>query len=369
MSGANRPLPLVALAALALLAALWAGLIRMGWALPPLQPAWIAEHGPLMVAGFVGTLVSLERALALAAVARSRLPYAAPLLTGLGAAVLLLGLPEAVGRGLIALGSLALVDIFIAIIRRQPNWPHGVMGAGALVWLVGNLLWLVGRPIYQAVPWWLAFLVLTIAGERLELARVRAMSRAALASLLACLALVTAGLIVSLAALPAGIRLSGLGLLGLGAWLLTFDLARRTVRQTGLTRFIALCLLPGYVWLAFAGVTWMVWAERFSAGPWYDAMLHGITLGFIFSMIFGHAPLIFPAVTGHPLPYGSYFYSHVILLHAALLLRVIGDLTAQTSLRQWGGLLNAVAILLFVGNTIWAVRHAAQPKGAARLSA
>jgi hypothetical protein len=264
-----------------------------------------------------------------------------------------------VGRGLIALGSLALVDIFIAIIRRQRNWPHAVMGAGALLWLVGNLLWLVGRPIYIAVPWWLAFLVLTIAGERLELARVRAMTRAALVSLLAFLAVVAAGLVVSLAALPAGIRLSGLGLLGLGAWLLTFDLARRTVRQTGLTRFIALCLLPGYAWLAFAGLTWMVWAERFSAGPWYDAMLHAITLGFIFSMIFGHAPLIFPAVTGRPLPYHAYFYSHVVLLHTALLLRVFGDLASQPTLRQWGGMLNAVAILLFVGNTIWAMRRGA----------
>jgi hypothetical protein len=223
----------------------------------------------------------------------------------------------------------------------------------------GNLLWLVERPIYIAVPWWLAFLVLTIAGERLELARVRAMTRAALVSLLAFLAVVAAGLVVSLAALPAGIRLSGLGLLGLGAWLLTFDLARRTVRQTGLTRFIALCLLPGYAWLAFAGLTWMIWAERFSAGPWYDAMLHAITLGFIFSMIFGHAPLIFPAVTGRPLPYHAYFYSHVVLLHTALLLRVFGDLASQPTLRQWGGMLNAVAILLFVGNTIWAMRRGA----------
>jgi hypothetical protein len=359
MISANRRLPLVAAAILALLATLWAGLIRLGWALPPLQPGWIAEHGPLMVAGFGGTLVSLERAIALSAVARSRLPYAAPLLTGLGALVLLLGLPEPVGRGLIALGSVALVDIFIAIIRRQRNWPHAVMGAGALLWLVGNLLWLVERPIYIAVPWWLAFLVLTIAGERLELARVRAMTRAALVSLLAFLAVVAAGLVVSLAALPAGIRLSGLGLLGLGAWLLTFDLARRTVRQTGLTRFIALCLLPGYAWLAFAGLTWMIWAERFSASPWYDAMLHAITLGFIFSMIFGHAPLIFPAVTGRPLPYHAYFYSHVVLLHTALLLRVFGDLASQPTLRQWGGMLNAVAILLFVGNTIWAMRRGA----------
>jgi hypothetical protein len=31
--------------------------------------------------------------------------------------------------------------------------------------------------------------------------------------------------------------------------LATFDIARRTVRQSGVTRFIAVCLLSGYVWL------------------------------------------------------------------------------------------------------------------------
>src|SRR5690242_11712510 len=61
---------------------------------------------------------------------------------------------------LLAGGSLALLDSFIAINRRQPTWPHAVMGLGALLWLAGNFLWLLGRPIYQAVPGWLSFLVL-----------------------------------------------------------------------------------------------------------------------------------------------------------------------------------------------------------------
>jgi hypothetical protein len=38
-------------------------------------------------------------------------------------------------------------------------------------------------------------------------------------------------------------------------------------------------------------------------------------------------------------------------------LRVVGDLAAQPGLRQWGGLLTAIAILLFLGNTGWAVRR------------
>ncbi len=141
-----------------------------------------------------------------------------------------------------------------------------------------------------------------------------------------------------------------------------FDLARRTVRQAGLTRFIALCLLPGYAWLAFAGVLWVLEAARFGGGPWYDAMLHSVLVGYVFSMVFGHAPLILPAVTGRALPYHPRFYLHLVLLHAALVLRVAGDLALWPAGRQWGGLLNVAAILLFVASSAAAVAGAARDR-------
>jgi hypothetical protein len=76
-----------------------------------------------------------------------------------------------------------------------------------------------------------------------------------------------------------------------------YDIARRTVWRTGLTRFIAVCLRSGYGWLSVGGVlTW-----RFAsvlAGPYYDAMLHAIFVGFVVTMIFGHAPIILPAILG-----------------------------------------------------------------------
>ncbi len=54
-----KRLPLLALSILALLAGLWAGLLRLGWSLPPIQPGLYVAHGPLMVCGFLGTLISL----------------------------------------------------------------------------------------------------------------------------------------------------------------------------------------------------------------------------------------------------------------------------------------------------------------------
>jgi len=332
---------LVAAAALALLAGMWTGLVRLGWALPPGSPAWVAQHGPLMISGFLGTLVSLERAIALAAVARARWPYAAPLLSALGALALLLGLPAVAGQSLLAAGSLGLTAIFVAINRRQRNWPHIMMGLAALAWLTGNGLWVASRPVYQAVPWWVAFLVLTIAGERLELARVLRLTGAALVTLIGAASIFLAGLLLSLWLPGAGLRVAGVGLAGLGAWLLRFDLARRTARQSGLTRFIALCLLPGYAWLVFAGGLWVLEAARFGGGPWYDAMLHSVLVGFVISMVFGHAPLILPAVTGRALPYHPRFYLHLAVLHGGLALRVAGDLALWPVARQWGGLKRA----------------------------
>ncbi|MCC7358443.1 MAG: hypothetical protein IT317_03145 [Anaerolineales bacterium] len=343
-----RRLPFLALGGAALLAGLWAGLVRLGWALPPLQAVWVAGHGPLMVSGFLGTVISLERAVALAPVARSRLPYAAPLLSALGGMALVMGLPAPIGPLLLSAGSLALAAIFADINRRQANWPHAVMGVGAAAWLAGNLLWWLGRPIFQVLPWWMAFLVLTIAGERLELSRVLRPPPAAMAVFVGIVAVVLAGLALSIGWFALGVRVAGVGVLALGAWLLRFDIARRTVRQTGLVRYIALCLLPGFVWLVVGGALWVIGAERFSGGFWYDAMAHSILIGYVFSMIFGHAPIILPAVTDLALPYRPIFYVHLALLHVGLALRVAGDLAAAVSWRQWGGLLNVTAIVLFL---------------------
>jgi hypothetical protein len=91
------------------------------------------------------------------------------------------------------------------------------------------------------------------------------------------------------------------------------------------------------------------------AGPLYDAILHMVFVGFVIAMIFGHAPIIFPAILGVPVRYFPAFYGHLILLHLSLLLRVIGDLTNQFDIRRWGGLLNEVAILLFLGMTIYSI--------------
>jgi hypothetical protein len=350
--------PLLLLAALALLAGLWAGLLRLGWQLPPLSLRLPAQHGPLMVSGFLGTLISLERAVALSQLQNGRrIYYLAPLLSGLGALALFFAWPPAVPRGLATLGALGLVLMFAVIYRLQPTTDHAVMGLGALLWLVGNGLWLAGVPVFRVVPWWSGFLILTIAGERLELARILLLKRPVRAAFIIIIAASLAGLLLSLFSFDAGIRLSGLALIALGGWLLRYDIARRTIRHEGLTRFIAACLLPGYVWLIAGGLLWLAYGGQYIAGPIYDAMLHTIFLGFVFSMIFGHAPVIIPAVMGVKIPFMPIFYLHLALLHLSLVLRVTGDLLLWMPGRRWGGLLNEVALVLFLLVTVVAARR------------
>jgi ABC-type Mn2+/Zn2+ transport system permease subunit len=95
----------------------------------------------------------------------------------------------------------------------------------------------------------------------------------------------------------------------------------------------------------------------------YDAMLHAVFVGFVLSMVFAHAPIIFPAVLGVPLVYRRSSYLHVAVLHLSLTARVIGDLVDVLGRwRSWGGLLNAAALILFVVNTIRAIdRPSARP--------
>jgi hypothetical protein len=331
----------MALGMLALLTALWGGLVRLGWPWPLPWPTLAIAHGPLMVCGFLGTLISVERAVALGVF----WAYAAPLLTAVGTLALLTGLPA---PPLMALGSLGLVAIFAVIMHRQCTLATVTMALGALLWLVGNAFWLVGWPVAHVVPWWSGFLVLTIAGERLELSRLLRLSVLHHVLFLLAVSLLLAGLLLLATGFGYGGHVIGVGMLALAWWLLQYDIARRTVWQTGLTRFIAVCLLSGYGWLGVGGaLTW-----RFAgilAGPYYDAMLHTVFVGFVFAMIFAHAPIILPAILGRTTsPYQPALYGPLLLLHTSLLLRVVGDLLGWWLGRQWGGLLNALAVLLFL---------------------
>jgi hypothetical protein len=355
----NRfPLPFLFLAILALLAALWAGLMRLGWQLPALTPSLAMAHGPLMVSGFLGTLITLERAVAM----QKKWMYLSPLLAGLGWLVTLLLPSPPLGPILLTLASLGGVAILIEMTRRETALHTVTMLLGMSAWFVGNLLWLFGWQIFQVVFFWQAFLVLTIAGERLELSRVLRPSRNQQIAFGVIAVTFVASIIVSTFNLQMGTRLNGAALLLLALWSTRNDIAWRNLKhKLPLTRYIARCLAPGFVWLGVGGVLSLLFGAQ-AAGPRYDAILHVVFVGFVISMIFGHAPIIFPAILGVPINFQPAFYIHLILLHTSLALRVIADYANWHTLRMWGGLLNEAAILLFIGMTVYSIRKSLTAK-------
>lgn len=340
--------PIIALSILALIFAMWAGLLRMGWELPSFANLPSA-HGPLMVSGFLGALIALERAVAI----RQKWMLAVPVLAGFGW-ISLLFVPS-LGAWLIFFASCGTLAILGVMVQRETQPHNFMMAVGTLAWAAGNGLWLAGNPIFKIVYWWIAFLVLTIGGERLELGRIIKLSKMQeiLIGLLALVLLVGASL--AMIDLNTGSRLSGLALLGLSLWFLRNDLARRNIHSKNpLTRYIAFCLYGGFIWMGVSG-TFFTYYGALYAGPIYDAALHALFVGFVIAMIFGHAPIIFPAILGGQISFYRSFYFQLVLLHLSLLLRICGDILNNPELRRWGGVLNETAISIFLIMTIFSL--------------
>ncbi len=364
--GALWRAPFLAVGLATLVVGVIAGLARAGagWNLP--VPGWIANHGALMVSGFLGTVIGLERAVGVG----WRWSWAVPILAALGALALVVGAPEPIAPALFTAASLALVGVYGAVLSRRPSGASAVEASGALAWAIGSGVWLGGASFYAVVPWWIAFLVLIIVGERVELSRqVRvAEGRAGVSPAVhlllpfGALAMYTAGLaaLVFPAAWP---PIMGAGLVALAAWLWTADAALRTVRRPGLPRFAALCLVSGYAWVTLAAVLLIV-EEVPPSGLVYDATLHALFVGFVIAMIFGHAPIIFPAILRRPIPFTRWFYLHLILLEMGLLMRVGGGLAGNQGLRLGGAHAQATALGVFLALTVLAALTARKPQNA-----
>lgn len=351
-------LPLMAAAFACLVLGVAAGLARLGWDLPLPREGFATLHGPLMACAFFGTVISLERAVALG----TTWAYLAPLSAGAGGLALLAGATFP-GLVLLAAGSAVFVLASGVVLKRQPHLHNACLLLGAGSGLAGTLLLAAGEPAFALSPWWIGFLVLTIAGERLELSRFMQPSTLARRAFIAIMA--------GLAVAPVlGWWVTGASLLALALWLAKKDVALRTIRGKGLTRYIAACLLAGYAWLAVASIILLAGADMQPGRPANDAALHAVFLGFVFSMVFGHAPVIVPAVFRVALPYHPAFYVPLVLLHASLALRVAADLLGLYDWRSASGAGNAAAIAAFVAAMLIAAvrgrRPAPAPQGGAR---
>ncbi|HEU4512989.1 MAG TPA: hypothetical protein VFR87_07775 [Nocardioidaceae bacterium] len=358
--GSLRRLPFLLPGGIALLAGLDAALMLIGLPAPVTADRLPDVHGMLLVLGFVGTLISLERSVALARAAG----YLAPALLGAGALLLVSPAPLVLGKGMLVAGATALVGVYVPLWRRQRDDAVLVQALGAVLAVGAAVLWLGGVAVPALLPWLVGFIVLTIAGERLELARL-AMGPGAGTRLVLLSSALVVGVVGSLLWPAVVTPALGIVLLVLVGWLVTHDVARRTVRATGLARFMAASMLAGYAWLAVAGAVWGL-AGQVTEGSGYDAVVHAVFLGFTMSMIMAHAPVILPAVLRRPMPYHPALVVVAVALHASLVLRLwAGDALGSPLAWQAGGAVNIASLLGFVGVVVWLVSRP-RPTGSRR---
>lgn len=356
-----------ALAGLSLAGGVAGGLWRLGVALPdPLTFDHAGQvllvHAALMICGFLGTVIGIERAVAV----KHRAAFLAPLASGSGALCLALG-QQALGAWLGVAAALLFLAVNAAVVRRQPAAHTLLLLAGAAAWVAGSVMFALGQGGSAVFPWWFAFLIMTIAAERLEMTRLMRRRPAAQHMLLAVLALLLAGAAWSGAAPRAGGLAYGTALVLLAAWLASFDVARRTVFAHGLSRYMAICLLGGYAWLAVAGAAWIAMAL---GGATRDAALHALGLGFVFSMMMGHAPVVLPSIAKVKLQFGAFFYLPLAALHLSLLVRLVLGSFGEP-LRAAGASLNAATIGFFAATVAgaavaWRLQHGAAGAGKSR---
>lgn len=335
--------------ALCLLAGLDAALLLLGLPAPVETARLPIVHGPLLVFGFVGTVIALERAVAV----RRTWAFASPGLLGVGGILLVTPVPLLVGQSFLAGGCAVLLLIYAVIWGRQAMFASAVQALGAWLALASTVLWAGGMPASALVPGMTGFIVLTIAGERIELARLIVMSRRTELAAIGVSIALAVGVLVAMVEPAVGYRVFGACLLAFVAWLSKFDVATRlAVGSRGLPRYIALCLLAGYFWLVVAGLIWLFVGQTVQ-GPWYDGAVHAVFLGFTIGMIMAHAPVILPSVLRRPLPYRPMLIWPVLLLNLSLVVRVlVGDTQNLPVWIQVGGVIGVVALLLFVVLTV-----------------
>jgi len=344
--------PLLLLAVLLVLAALAGGFALLGvWPAPAaVAPAALA-HGALMIGGLFGAVIGIERAVAL----RERWAFVAPAAFVAGGVVVVLGMPR-LGALYMTTGALVFIAVNVALLRRQFAAHTVLLVAAAAALLAGFAARWLGGAHQATLALWFSFLLLTIAAERLEMARLMVRRPESDEALFAICTLMLLGALGAWRWPAAGAALFGAAVAALALWLLCFDIARKTVRGAGLSRYMAACLLTGYGWLLLGGLAWV--AQGLGWGAWRDTALHAIALGFVVAMVMAHAPVILPAIAGLKLAYHPGMYAPLGMLQASLLLRAAGDVLQVPALKTVGAGFNLLTVLAFaaslaVGAGLW----------------
>ncbi|RAW02562.1 hypothetical protein [Pseudochryseolinea flava] len=327
-------LPIILFAMFCLVCGLWSGLQRIGWniALSPM----VAHHGAIMVGGFLGTLIALEKIIPL----RKRILFLIPVLNAVSVAFFFADQIK-VSIYLLILSSASLVLVFLYYFRSQRSIIYVLMSLGAVCWLVGNVLLLSSFFYPLAFPWWVAFALYIIAAERMEIMKFLPVSSTAKQFFIGLLFIFGIGVVLSFHGV--GRMVSAVSLIAIAAWLMKHDTITLNLKRKRLPQFTAITLLCGYIALLLTGIFFWSLSDQWLA---YDAIVHAFFLGFVFSMIFAHGPMILPGIMGlYGTPFSKVLYVWLVILQSSWVLRVISDIYMAMEIRRVCGMLSAIAIV------------------------
>lgn len=332
----KKPIFLLPFIILSLLVGIYTGWLRTG--LQFYYVPGLAEHGAIMVGSFLTTVVIVERIITF----RRKLIFLLPLINAFSLIFFLFD-QYRIGYIILVIGALGLTVIMIYFTFKFKELHSYLLSIGAICLLVGNLFLVLLGKYPAATIWWIAFFLFTIVAERLELTRYLPVTKVQKTFLTVFLLIFIVGMFIKFHLY--GKYISSLSLVLTAGWLLKFDIATKNIQKDGMFKYIGTLLLTSYVWLIITGGIFLIESNSMLV---YEAGLHSFFLGFVFSMIFAHAPIILPGIIGKNVKvFRAILYLWFYILQGSLLVRIVGDLAGSYEIRQITSIFNGIAILGF----------------------
>lgn len=328
---------------IALLSGLLSGWARLGWefSLAFTTPTSVAQHGIIMVSGFLGSLILLEKIVFL----HNRWFLLLPLINVLSIPLFLFDF-QPIAMIFLLIGSTAMVCTAVYfVLQYKESYHYLLLGGTVLLW-IGNFKLLINGFYPATLPYWIGFFLLVIVGERLEMSRFLPISRFKINILWTLLLTWIIG-ILFIPFHSKTFALNSILLSGIAFWLLQNDMPKHSIKKVGLHRFVGINLIIAYLWLFLFGI-WQFLPFQTTFG--YDAYIHLYFIGFVLSMVLAHAPIILPSVLRLGIkPFHTMMYVWIGIIQISLMIRLISDVTEDTTWRKIGGLMNGIGFVGYLG--------------------